>query len=263
MKNSHVEFYSKAKYYDIAFSFKNVVEENQTLIDIFLKQCGRLPDSFLDIAAGPALNALDMRRRGLKAIALDFSAEMVAYGLEKARLQKLELDYLQKDMRHFALQRPVDLAAIFMDSTSYLLTNADVIDHLRSVAKSLAIGGLYILEMSHPRDVFGVAKSASTEWSQAQDGIEVTVQWGQDGDYFDPIRQTTLTTAKLKYNSPFESGEITEQCQQRCFTFNEIALLVTASGCFEMVDVLGSLKPGVPFSNDSTSWRMIPILKKV
>lgn len=260
--NNHVDFYSKAKYYDIAFSFKNVREENQTILDVFRRHNGRDAKSFLDIGAGPASNAIEMARRGIKSFALDYSPEMVAYGIEKAKAAGVSISYLRGDMRNFELPEPVDLAAIFMDSTSYLIRNEDVINHLLSVARSLKKDGLYLLEMSHPRDVFSVGKSASTEWTQKQNDIEVTVKWGADGDVFDPIKQTTLVTACLQFKTPLESDEIVDRSEQRCFTFNEIDALVKASGCFEMVEVIGSLKPNVPFSNDKSCWRMIPVLRK-
>ncbi len=156
MTQNHNNFYSKAKYYDVAFNFKNVIEENQTVLDVFERVIGKKATSFLDIAAGPATNAVQMAQRGPQASALDYSPEMVSYGLEKAKQTKVEISYLQGDMRYFELPSPVDLAAIFMDSTSYLLTNDDVINHLNAVAKALKKDGLYFLEMSHPRDVFSM-----------------------------------------------------------------------------------------------------------
>lgn len=259
---SHIQFYSKAKYYDIAFSFKNVSEENQTILDVYRQKNGRSATSFLDIAAGPATNAIDMAQKGLRSSALDFSPEMVSYGQEKAKEAGVSIKYFQGDMRSFEISEPVDLAAIFMDSTSYLLTNDDAINHLQSVAKCLEKDGLYLLEMSHPRDVFSVGKSASTEWTQKCDDIEVSVQWGNESDLFDPLTQQTSTTAKLNYRSLAEQGEIVDRSQQRSFTFNEMDALVRSSGCFKMIDVIGSLKPGVPFSNEKSCWRMIPVLRR-
>ena len=263
MSDNHTQFYSRAKYYDIAFGFKNVPEENQTLLDLYRKHNDRDARSFMDIGAGPASNAIEMAQRGLKSFALDYSAEMVRYGLEKSRHAGLSIGYLQGDMRNFKLPERVDLAAIFMDSTSYLITNEDVINHLRTVAKSLTKDGLYILEMSHPRDAFKVGKSAGTEWTERQDNIEVSVQWGDKSDTFDPIKQTTTVTARLKYKSPREQGEIVDRSEQRCFTFHEIDALVRLSGCFKMIDIIGSLKPGVPFSNEQACWRMIPVLMRL
>lgn len=262
MKTNHIDFYSKAKYYDIAFSFKNVPEENQTILDVFRRHNGRDAQSFLDIGAGPASNAIEMAKRGIRSFALDYSPDMVAYGIEKAKESGASIKYLQGDMRNFELPESVDLAAIFMDSTSYLITNEDVVSHLRSVARSLQKDGLYLLEMSHPRDVFSVGKSASTEWSEKQEDIEVSIKWGADGDVFDPIKQTTMVTATLKFKTESEQGEIVDRSEQRCFTYNEIDALVKSSGCFEMIDVLGSLKPGVAFSNEKACWRMIPVLRR-
>lgn len=260
---NHSQFYSKALYYDVAFNFKNVVEENQTLIDLFQHHNQVRPKSFLDIAAGPATNAIQMAKIGLNSFALDFSGEMVEYGLQKAKQENVHLKFIQADMKNFELFEKVDLAAIFMDSTSYLITNDDVIAHLRSVARNLKNNGLYVLEMSHPRDVFSVGTSASTEWECEQDDIKVSVQWGKESDLFDPMTQTTNVTAVIKYKSSIESGEIIDQSLQRCFSFQEIDALVRASGCFELIDVLGSLKPGIKFSNDKASWRMIPVLRKL
>lgn len=261
-EQSHNQFYAKAKYYDVAFNFKNVSEENQTIIDVFRQHNRVDPKSFLDIAAGPATNAIEMAKRGVVAIALDYSQEMVDYGIKSAEKAEVNLKYLRGDMRNFKLSQKVDLAAIFMDSTSYLITNDDVISHLKSVAESLNSKGLYILEMSHPRDVFSVGKSATTEWDCEENDIKVSVKWGDESDSFDPITQTTNVTARLRFKSMNESGEIVDRSLQRCFTFNEFDALVKASGCFEMIDVLGSLKPGVKFSNEKNCWRMIPVLRK-
>lgn len=204
-----------------------------------------------------------MAGRGLVSLALDLSQEMVAYGTEAAEKAGVALKFIQGDMRNFRLPQTVDLAAIFMDSTSYLLTNEDVLSHFKCVAASLNSGGLYILEMSHPRDVFSVGKSASTEWDAEEGDIRVSVKWGDDADSFDPIGQTKDVTARVRFKSLQGDGEISDRSLQRCFTFNEFDALVKASGCFEMMDVLGSLKPGVRFSNDKSCWRMIPVLRKL
>ncbi len=262
MKENHADFYDRAKYYDIAFRFKNVREENQTILDLYQRHHHREAKSFLEIAAGPARNAIEIAGRGLPSFAIDYSDSMVRYGLDKAAKAGVDLDYKQGDMRNFSLRTPVDLATIFMDSTSYLITNQDMLDHLNSVADSLNSEGIYILEMSHPRDIFQVGKSSSTRWTEKEGDDEVKVQWGDESDVFDPITQVTKVTAKLQFHSPHGSGEVVDQSEQRCFTFNELDALVRASGRFDLIDIVGSLKPGVSFSNAKECWRMIPVLKK-
>ncbi len=259
---NHDKFYSKAFFYDIAFRFKDVQVENATLIDSFQEINLKLPNSFLDIAAGPATNAIQMSKRGIQSTAIDFSKEMVNYGLEKALEDNVVLTYLQADMRDFKLLQTVDLAAIFMASTGYLLTNEDMVKHLITVGSNLNLNGIYVLEMPHPRDVFSVGKSTSTTWEELDGDVKVSVQWGDEDDIYDPITQIKVVTAHLKYQTPNESGEIVDQCKQREYTFQEMKALIELSGVFTLKKVLGNWDINIPFSNNAASWRMILILQK-
>jgi len=260
---NHTEFYKKADLYDLAFRFKKVEQENQTILTAYSRINGKHASSFLDIAAGPASNAIEMAARGLKTAAIDYSPEMTELGLRKAKQLRVNLSYATADMRNFRLQEKFDIAAIFMDSTSYLFTNEDVLTHLRTVANHLNDNGLYFLEMSHPRDVFNVGKSSSTEWTETDGSTSVTVKWGDEKDTFDPITQTTEISAHLEFRTAQGSGSIIDRCTQRCFTYNEIDALVRASGCFTICEVLGSFEPGIPFTNEKAAWRMIPVLRKI
>lgn len=169
---------------------------------------------------------------------------------------------MQGDMRNFEIAAPVDIAAILMASTGYLLSNDDMVKHLQSVARNLAPEGLYALEMTHPRDVFGVGALTNQEWTETSDGCTVSVAWGAPDDPFDPIRQIRNVTVRLTYTTPLESGEIIDQCAQRDFSHQEMRLLVDASGAFDWVTTLGAWDPKIPCSNESSAWRMIPILRK-
>jgi len=260
---NHNSFYSQAYFYDLAFRFKDVTAENGTLIKIFEKINERKPGSFCDIAAGPALNAIQMAKvHELTVQALDYSQEMVAYGLKRATEEDVPLRYVQSDMRNFQLHDRVDMAAIFMASTGYLLRNEDMVSHLKAVADNLNPFGIYALEMPHPRDVFSVDSSTSTEWEMKDADCVVKVQWGEKGDAYDPIEQTTNVTARLCFETPNENGEIVDRCLQREYTYQEMKALVELSGVFDWVDTLGAWNLSVPFSNEKRAWRMIPILRR-
>ena len=261
-QTNHASFYAQAKFYEVAFSFKNVTEENQTIIELALKISGKVPSSFLELAAGPASNSIEMAKRGFKSFAIDCSKEMFDYVTRKNLNLGGQFQYITADMKNFKLDQKVDCAAIFMNSTSYLLTNQDMISHLNSVSSCLNENGIYVMEMAHPRDLWDTTKTTQSQWSQTVDDVTVEVQWGDEKDFLDPIRQTKLVSALMRYKTPYKSGEILSQAEQRFFTKNEIDLLVAASDEFEIVSILGSLKPGIPFSNKKESWRMIPILKK-
>jgi hypothetical protein len=93
-----------------------------------------------------------------------------------------------------------------MDSTSYLLTNKDVITHLRSVANILNTHGFYILEMNHPKSVFEISKSTVNDWEMERNGVQVKIQWGAETDKFDPITQQTEVSVRLEYIDVIKRG---------------------------------------------------------
>lgn len=276
---NHEKLYAHAYFYDILFRYKEIENENQILINLYSEINHRSPQSFLDIAAGPAANAIAMQRRGITSFALDFSPEMVAYGLAKAKAEKSEITYLQADMRDFELPQKVDIAAIFTISTCYMLTNEDMLQHLRTVASQLNKDGIYVLEMPHPMDAFAIGHAMIEKWEnfsgekwekrweeqwEAQDGeTKVKIQWGDPNDEFDPITQIRMVTARLTYDSPDEGkGEIVEKKPQREYTFQEMRALIELSGVFTLEKTLGTWDMQVPFSNQKESWRMILCLKK-
>lgn len=258
----HNEFYSFAKYYDIAFDFKDISQECDFIAELCEKHQLKKPQSFIEFAAGPALHAIEFAKRGVRSTAVDLSPEMTAYGLAKAAEAGLSLQYECADMIRYQSAAKYDVAAILMDSVAYLVTNEAVIAHLQSVASVLNPGGLYILEMAHPRSVFNIAASTVNDWQMEKDGITVDMKWGAESDVFDPITQVTQTSVRLQYKDGARSGVIEEKAPIRCFTATEWDALVQAADCFEIVGWYGAMKTAQPFTNDKAAWRMVPVLKK-
>lgn len=261
MKN-HFQFYSYAEAYDIAFDFKDIKAECEFLRSVFEFYNKKPPKSFLDLGAGPALHAIEMAKCGVASTAIDLSKDMVEYGLQKANKSGVKIKYYVHDMSSFELNQKFDMVGIFMDSTSYLLTNESFTKHLRSVSGVLNTKGIYILEMSHPRDVFSAGTSTTNSWEVERDGVWVSVEWGNNEDFFDPISQITETSVRLKIRKNGKEDEINDTAPQRCFTVNEFKALVQAEGSFEILDFYGDLKANIAFSNEKKSWRMIPVLRK-
>lgn len=263
MDANHRQIYDHARLYDLAFSFRDVPAECDTLAALLRRHAGREPASVLELAAGPARHARQLARRGSAATALDSVPAMGAYAHDRACEDGVAIDTVCADMLDFRLGRRFDLVLLLMDSASYLLDNDAVLRHLRSVAEHLADDGLYVLEMCHPRDAFGMARSTGSHWTQEQDGWRVTTQWGAEGDAFDPITQVEQVTVTLDWSGPEGSGRLVESARQRRFTATEFDALVRASGCFEMLERLGSLAPAMPFDNARAAWRMVPVLRRL
>lgn len=263
--SSHEGIYRLAHCYDLAFAYRDVPAECDTLarLDARHRRHETPTPAVLELAAGPARHARESARRGAAAVALDVSPAMCAFAREQAASDGIVLDTVCADMRDFALPRPCTFAMLLLDSASYLLDNDDMLRHLRCVARHLVDGGVYVLELSHPRDAFGVGRSTTTRWS-ADDGsgLHVDIEWGRAGDAFDPVTQIDDVTVTLQWRGPDGDGLQVERARQRRYTANEIDALVRAGGDFEIVEWLGSLVPPRAFDNDPASWRMIPVLRK-
>jgi hypothetical protein len=186
---------------------------------------------------------------------------MVAYGRARAAALGVPLDYQLGDMCGFASPPRYDLAAILMDSASYLFTNDAVLQHLRAAAAALRPGGLYVLEMAHPRDLFGVGRSVTTRWEAARGAKRVRVEWGHEDDAFDPVTQINQTSVVLECWDGADHEVLRETAPQRYFTATEWDALVRAAGCFDVVATLGAMDRAVPFDNAKRAWRMVSVLQ--
>lgn len=260
--NFHEKFYSFAKYYDIAFDFKDVPQECRFLESIFLKYSSRPLSSFIEFGAGPALHCLEMAKTLKQVTAVDLSVEMTAYAKAKALTAGVSVLCDCADMVTYESEVAYDLATLLMDSTSYLLTNSQVIAHLRTVAKVLNPSGLYILEMNHPKSVFEISKTTVNDWEMVRDDIRVKIQWGGPEDKFDPVTQLTNVSVTLEYEGGDQKAAFQDRSLQRCFTATEFAALVEASGVFDVVEIFGGMNSEIPFNNSEKSWRMVPVLRR-
>lgn len=262
MDANHHRTYKLAHCYDVAFGFRDVAAECDNLAALSTRYTSRPVAAVLELAAGPARHAREFARRGATAVALDAVPAMCDYALARAAQDGVALSAVCADMVDFQLEQRFDLALLLMSSASYLLDNDAVLRHLRCVARHLADGGLFVLEMPHPRGVFGVDSSVNTNWTSEADGLRVAMRWGGEGDPFDPISQVDEVTVTMDWTGPEGSGQLVECARERRFTANEVDALVRASGVFDIVEWLGSMAAPVPFSNERASWRMVPVLRK-
>ena len=262
MDTNHRRIYDRAHCYDVAFGFRDIAAECDTLAALALRHAARAPASVLELAAGPARHAREFARRGLDATALDAVPAMLDLASRHALREGVALTTQCADMADFALVQRFDLAVLLMDSASYLLDNAAVLQHLACVARHLNDGSLYVLEMSHPRDAFGVGASNDTQWTAEAEGLRVDMRWGAPGDAFDPVTQVDEVTVSMAWSGPEGDGRIVERARQRRFTANEVDALVRASGDFDLVEWMGSLAPPAPFDNERAAWRMVAVLRK-
>lgn len=258
--DSHHKVYARAEIYDFAFDFKDFEAECSLMTSLYESIVGRRPTSWLEVAAGPARHTLEMARRGLRCIALDLSPEMVQYGKQLGLQAGRPFTYLHGNMAEFQLDEPVDLAGIFLDSITAMLDNETMDRHLLSMADALTDRGLYILELSHPRDYFG-ERTAESEWETTRDGRTVYVKWGHVDDPFDAVTQITEETVHITVTEDGHTTEIRDTSRSRTYTATEFDALVHANGLFTTVARYGAMDENIDLYHPK-AWRNVVVLQK-
>lgn len=147
-------------------------------------------------------------------------------------------------------------------SWSYLLDNDAVLRNLACVAEALEDGALFVVELSHPRDLLTRRKSTKNVWDAERDGVQVSTRWGLPDDPFDPVTQVRQVTVEVDVEDVNGRRTYRERAPEREYGPNEVKALVEASGRFEMVALLGALDVDLPLDDEKHSWRMIPVLRK-
>ncbi|RFU37476.1 class I SAM-dependent methyltransferase [Actinomadura logoneensis] len=253
--------------YELACSFRDVPAEVDALLGwtVRHRSSGAAARTVLELAAGPAEHAREFARRGLAATALDLHPAMCAYADQQAKERGLELDVVQEDMTSFALGRRFDLVVTMLDSTSHLMTLDAFVAHLDRTADHLNADGLYVLEMSHPRDRLTDAPSVSTGWTVEHDGpggrVEATVRWGEPTDRLDPVTQIAddhVTMTITKPDAPVRV--IRDVVPYRFWTATELSAAIRLSGALETVAQYGDF--GDVALTDADAWRMITVLRR-
>ena len=267
--------YDEPELYELACAYRDVPAEVTAIEAWCVKHRPRPVGSVLELAAGPAEHARELARRGLRATALDRSAAMCGYAADRAKADGVKLSVVQADMRDFAAPgsdgRPelFDLAIIMLNSACHLFTLSDLVRHLAAVRAHLAAGGLYIVELAHPADLFGLAQRTANQWTVDAPGLHADVQWGGRQDPIDPLTQ--VTREHMSITATADDGTIrtvSDVVPNRFWTLTEFTAAVelanaTAAdgGSFELVAGYGDFDATTTL-DAPTAWRMILILRR-
>lgn len=234
MKNA----YSYPEYCDVAYDWDRKPECD------FIESCierysGAKVHSILDIACGTGIHLREFARRGYKTVGIDAKKEMVDFVLRRAAAEGLDTKCLRSNIKAFDPGRKFGCAICMLDSFRYLLTDEDILSHLKSVAVSLEDGGLYIIDLWMPSgirlpagDQIGAWEDVS--WSERRGKIRVDARYIQHGETFDPKRGTFDDELIFKVISPSFNSTITSRAKTRALLFDEFRGLADRNGSFEL-----------------------------
>jgi SAM-dependent methyltransferase len=256
------EVYQRARYYDIAFR-RDITREVDFLFELYQRHAGKPLESMIDIACGPGYHAIQFAEKGVRTYGLDLRPEMIDFGKELAGPTASKIKWMAQDMRTYMLDKPVDLALNSYDSMDCLLTNDDIVAHFKAVARNLTPNGLYVFEMTHPRDC-SIYDYGDFTYKGTKDGVSVQIQWIQGGgsilDMENQVRELEVT---MTVNDHGKEMKFVDRARERFSLPQEYVALAKLSGALEVTRFYGDFRFDQPFDMTPGARRMIVVLKKV
>ncbi len=256
----HNELYRRAYYYDIVFN-RDVSREVNFITALFEQKTGRGVESVLDIACGPAYHARAFARRGVRAMGLDLRGEMIDFARDQATAEGVRLACWVGDMREFSLPQAVDVAFTMFDGIDCLQTNEEIVRHFRAVAANLKPGGLYLIDVTHPRDCTPF-NYGHFQYCGERDGCRVTIDWATNQPLCDPLTQVVEVEVRMRVSQNGGDQVFTDLAHERLLFPQEIVALADLSGALKVCGWYGDFDLHQPFDHTPASRRMIVVLQK-
>ncbi len=138
-----------AEFYDVLHDDVDYAGEAALMEDVFSRTMDRRPATVLDLGCGTGNHARVLATLGHRVTGIDSSAGMVRVARRKARGVP-HLEFVRADMRRFDLRRRFDAAVCMDGAFTHLLTERDLLSHLRAVRRHLAPDGVYVFEFAQP-----------------------------------------------------------------------------------------------------------------
>jgi SAM-dependent methyltransferase len=250
--------YSAPRLYEIAFDM-NRKGEVDFLVHCFGRYAKGRVRRVLDIACGTGPHLIRLAERGYRMAGLDLSPDNIAFLGERLKDRRLAADLVVGDMTDFRLPRPVDAAICMQDSQGHLLTNAQLLAHLRCVARAVRPGGLYVFDRYMASSWTNPARSWS--WSRRRGSLIVRASFSALHDV-DPVTQVFRERMTLE---AVENGSrrVYRQVHRSRMVFpQELRALVELAGGFQFVQWFFGFKPHQVLERSKHPLLMVVVLRK-
>ena len=257
-----MSIYNYPQYYDIAFGYRDLDLECDFIEKQIAVHSRSNNFSLLDIACGTGAHLIEMGKRGLDVSGFDISPKMIEYAKKKAEQSGVNAYLWVDNMVSFSTEKTYGCAINLLTGFNYLLRNEDVEEHLKRVALALDSGGLYIIEMNHPREFITNEPSTTNSWIESEGSIEVEVEWDNERSSVDLLTHIVTTKPIIRVRDNNEELEIKMEEKFRIYLYQEILHYIDCSEQFELVNSFGSFRFDKPLDNSKDSWRMILVLRK-
>lgn len=185
---------------------------------------GIAPRSVIDLGCGTGNLLLPLAARGLDAIGVDLSAEMLAEAEHKARQQGLSPRLVCQDMTELELGERADCILSLCDSMNYLTEDGDLEQAFCRIAQHLTQEGLFLFDLNTEykfHEILGQNIFAASE-----DGAAYI--WENDYDAESNINEYHVSFFIEQENGLYERTD--EFHYERAYALEEIKAALDAAG---------------------------------
>ena len=250
--------YTYPHYYALAYRW-NTDEECD-----FVEECVRRwhPSArrMLDIGCGAGRHLLELAARGYEVVGVDPSPEMVAYAQDQALVHSLSATVVRGSLQQLDVDGTFDAAWCFMDTFRFLLTDEDILAHLRRVRDVLRPDGVYLLDFWSPRT--SGPPDETHEWEQRSETTRVRVTYRQYPASWDVASRTFEDELMFDVSDDGARHEICGgRTRTRYLCPDEFVSLVTRAGGWRLIGEFDGFDVQRPRTAQPQSWRMVTVLQ--
>ena len=199
------------------------------LLPATLERFGAQPETVLDLACGEGTFAVLMAKRAMQVTGVDISPEMLRLATEKARREKVTVEFLLGDMRSLDFEERFDLVTCWFDSLNYLLERKGLEETFAGAGRALKKGGLFIFDMN---TIYGLA--VGWQWFPFYIHIDTPELFSVACPSYDCVKKT----ANLKITGFVREGDgwrrIDEEHRERGYTLKETRQCLRKAGLQEL-----------------------------
>jgi len=238
--------YNLPEYYDVAFSWDNT-KEIERFNQFFEKHADFSVKNILEPACGTGRFLVAFPEYGYKITGYDNNPEMVAYAREKIRTLGYEkmADVFLMDMKSAKMDKKYDSAFNPINSLGYLLTDKDILSHLKNTGGSMKPGSIYIIHIACAWD--RLPPHEEEGWTMDRDGVSVRTVWGIKAE--DKQKKLSYQTCTMYIDDHGKKAEIMDNHILRLWVYDDLKALIGKSHAFKLEAIYNEKEEEIPLDS--------------
>jgi len=187
-----------------------------------IRRAGTEPKRMAECGCGTGSMTIEFADMGVKVTGMDLSAEMLRIAQQKARKAGQQIIFVEQDMRHLEVPRPVEAVVCACDGVNYLTSPEDVQMFFDAAFAALKPGGVLAFDVSTGAKLLEMPGNV-----YAEDRDDVTWMWfsQHEGD-----RKVSMDIAFFLRDEDGRYERFDEEQLQRAHTPEELTASLEKAG---------------------------------